>query len=74
MCNTARQTRENRTITVDFQNEATYVQLLGDGRAFVEFVVAFLLSLDVSVTPHRPILGLQALLSDNGTCAIICRY
>ena len=29
------QTRENRTITIDFQNEATYVQLLGDGKAFV---------------------------------------
>ena len=38
---TARQTRENRTITVDFQNEATYVQLLGDGKAFVECVLAF---------------------------------
>ena len=36
-----RQTRENRTITVDFQNEATYVQLLGDGKAFVELVMAF---------------------------------
>src|SRR4029450_2206619 len=45
MHNTARQTRENRTITVDFQNEATYFQLLGDGKAFVEFVIAFLLSL-----------------------------
>ena len=42
---TARQTRENRTITVDFQNEATYFQLLGDGKAFVECVIAFLLSL-----------------------------
>src|SRR6266567_399163 len=41
----ARQTRENRTITVDFQNEATYVQLLGDGKAFVECVMAFLLAL-----------------------------
>src|ERR1044071_3622439 len=40
-----RQTRENRTITVDFQNEATYFQLLGDGKAFVECVLAFLLSL-----------------------------
>jgi hypothetical protein len=30
MRHTARQTRENRTITVDFQNEATYFQLLGD--------------------------------------------
>src|SRR5262245_36020635 len=45
MPNTARQTRETRTITVDFQNEATYFQLLGDGKAFVEFVFAFLLSL-----------------------------
>jgi hypothetical protein len=45
MRTTARQTRENRTITVDFQNEATYFQLLGDGKAFVEFVVACLLSL-----------------------------
>ena len=45
MRNTARQTRENRTITVDFQNEATYCQLLGDGKAFVECVLAFLLSL-----------------------------
>src|SRR5256884_4787861 len=45
MHNTARQTRENRTITVDFQNEATYFQLLGDGKAFVECVIAFILSL-----------------------------
>ncbi len=45
MRNTARQTRENRTITVDFQNEATYYQLLGDGKAFVECVLAFLLAL-----------------------------
>ena len=45
MQNTARQTRENRTITVDFQNEATYFQLLGDSKAFVEFVMAFILSL-----------------------------
>ena len=45
MRHTARQTRENRTITVDFQNEATYFQLLGDGKAFLECVLAFLLSL-----------------------------
>ena len=36
MRNTTRQSRENRTITVDFQHEATYVQLLSDGKAFVE--------------------------------------
>src|ERR671937_292862 len=41
----AKQPRENRTITVDFQNEATYVQLLGDGKAFLECVFAFILSL-----------------------------
>src|SRR5437660_2594381 len=45
MRNTARQTRENRTLTIDFQNEATYFQLLGDGKAFLECVLAFLLSL-----------------------------
>jgi len=38
-------TRVNRTITVDFQDETTYVQLLGDGTAFVECVLAFLLAL-----------------------------
>src|SRR5499433_449099 len=41
----AKQPRANRTITVDFQNEATYFQLLDDGKAFLEFVFAFLLSL-----------------------------
>src|SRR5262247_3199653 len=41
----AKRTRANRTITVDFRDDATYVQLLGDGKAFVEFVCAFLLSL-----------------------------
>ena len=41
----AKPTRQNRTITVDFQDEATYFQLLGDTKAFVEFVLAFLLSL-----------------------------
>jgi hypothetical protein len=45
MRNIARQTRKNRTLTVDFQNEAAYFQLLGDGKAFVECVLAFLLAL-----------------------------
>src|SRR5712692_4292231 len=49
MRTTARQTRENRTITVDFQNEATYFQLLGDGKAFLECVLAFLLSLGLQL-------------------------
>jgi hypothetical protein len=46
----AKQPRTNRTITVDFQNEATYFQLLGDGKAFLEFVFAFLLSLGFQLT------------------------
>jgi hypothetical protein len=50
MRNTTRQTRENRTITVDFQNEATYYQLLGDGKAFVECVLAFLFALGFQLT------------------------
>jgi hypothetical protein len=45
MRNTARQTRVNRTITVDFDDETTYFKLLDDRRAFVEFVLAFLLVL-----------------------------
>jgi hypothetical protein len=45
MRNTTRRPRENRTITVDFQNEATYCQLLGDGKAFVELVIAFVMAL-----------------------------
>ncbi len=40
-----KQTRANRTITVDLRDDATYVQLLGNGKAFVECVCAFLLSL-----------------------------
>jgi hypothetical protein len=41
----AKPTRENRTITVDFQDEATYFRLIADGKAFVECVLAFLLTL-----------------------------
>src|SRR5215813_12731630 len=41
----AKRTRENRTITVDFRDDATYLQPLDNGKAFVEFVCAFLLSL-----------------------------
>src|ERR671933_2924404 len=42
---TACQTRANRTITVDLRHEAPYFQWLGDGKACVEFVFAFILSL-----------------------------
>jgi hypothetical protein len=42
----AKPTRANRTITVDFQNEAIYLQLLADGRTCVALVLAFILSID----------------------------
>ena len=38
-------TRRNRTITVDFHDETAYFRLLDDGKAFVEFVLAFVLAL-----------------------------
>jgi hypothetical protein len=41
----ATRTRHNRTITVDFRDEATYFRLIKNGKASVEFVLAFLLSL-----------------------------
>src|SRR5438876_6375737 len=41
----AKWTRENRTITVDFHDGTTYIGLLGNSHAFVEFVLAFLLAL-----------------------------
>jgi hypothetical protein len=52
MRKTTRQTRENRTITVDFQDEATYFRLLSDGKAFLECVLAFLLALGFQLK-HR---------------------
>jgi len=37
--------RENRTITVDFETESNYYQLLTDAKAFIEFIVAFIMSI-----------------------------
>src|SRR6266571_9001106 len=45
MGQSAKPTRQNRTITVDFHDETTYSDLLGNTKAFVEFVLAFILSL-----------------------------
>jgi hypothetical protein len=43
--NQAKQKRENRTITVDFNDETTYHHLCQDGKGFIEFVVAFIMGL-----------------------------
>jgi hypothetical protein len=38
MGQSAKPTRQNRTITVDFQELSTYVQMMNDGKAF-EFIL-----------------------------------
>jgi hypothetical protein len=45
MRSTAKPPRENRTITVDFQQETTYFQMLGDGQAFLACVMAFVMAI-----------------------------
>jgi len=50
MAQTTKTTRQNRIITVDFQDPSTYFQLISDGKAFAEFVLAFILSLGFQLT------------------------
>src|ERR671926_1140334 len=57
MAQTTKATRQNRTITVDFQDPSTYFQLISDGKAFVEFVLAFILSLGFQLTPKATCTG-----------------
>jgi hypothetical protein len=45
MGQSAKAARQNRIITVDFQDQSTYFQLISNGKAFVEFVLAFILSI-----------------------------
>ena len=45
MDNPPKRSRENRTITVDFNDEAKYHRLCDDGKAFIDKVVAFILSI-----------------------------
>src|SRR5499426_1814182 len=52
MRKTAQRPRHHRTITVDFHDEATYFQRLDDGKAFVEWVRAFLLTLGFQLRHH----------------------
>src|SRR5215510_7346423 len=50
MAQTTKATRQNRTLTVDFQDPSTYFELINDGKAFVEFVLAFILALGFQLT------------------------
>src|SRR6266568_6988748 len=45
MGQSAKPIRKNRTITIDFHDETTYFALLGNTKAFVEFILAFVLSI-----------------------------
>ena len=45
MGNATKSIRQNRTLTVDFHDETTYFALLDNTKAFVEFVLAFILSI-----------------------------
>src|SRR5918911_579595 len=56
MGHTTKQPRANRTITIDFQNEATYFQLLGNRKAFLECVLAFILSIGFQLA-HKATCG-----------------
>jgi hypothetical protein len=52
----AKPTRAHRTITVDFRDEATSFHLMEDGKAFLECVLAFILSLGFQLT-HKATCG-----------------
>ena len=45
MSQPAKPSRQNRTITVDFNDEQTYHRLCQDGPGFIDFVTAFILSI-----------------------------
>jgi hypothetical protein len=57
----AKPTRENRTITVDFHDETTYFALLGNTNAFVEFVLAFILSIGFQLKHQATCSGRESL-------------
>jgi hypothetical protein len=50
----AKAPRQNRTITVDFQDHSTYFQLISNGKTFVEFVLAFIFSVGFQLA-HKAI-------------------
>jgi hypothetical protein len=50
MGQTAKPIRQNRTITIDFHDETTYFALLSNTKAFVEFVLAYILALGFQLT------------------------
>ncbi len=49
MSNPLKRSRQNRTITVDFNDETTYHRLCHDGPRFIDKVVAFILSIGLQL-------------------------
>lgn len=54
MGHTAKPTRENRTITADSHDETPYLALVGHTKAFVEFVLAFILAIGLQLNHKTP--------------------
>ena len=57
MATAAAQTRYNRTITIDFHDETTYAHLLNDGKAFLDYGLAFILSIGLQLIHKDPCRG-----------------
>jgi len=65
MAQTTQVTRQNRTLTVDFQDPSTYFELINDGKAFVEFVFACILSLGFQLAHKTTCTGGGCLTRDS---------
>ena len=57
MSNSAKHRRQNRTITVDFNSQATYHRLCLSEARFIDFVVAFILSIGFQLKHKCDCLG-----------------
>src|SRR5215467_14224662 len=67
----ATRTRQNRTITVDFHDETTYSHLLSDGKAFLECVLAFVMSLGFQLK-HKTTCGGGGCLTRHSHYVRVC--
>jgi len=69
----AKPTRQNRAIAVDFHDESTYFQLLRDGKAFVELILAFILSIGFQLTHKATCTGGGCLTRHSHYARGLCR-
>jgi hypothetical protein len=45
--------RQDRTITIDFKTIEAYLKIIQDEKAFIEFIIAFLVSIGVQLKHKR---------------------